>query len=136
MNIHAVDDLIRDQSLLANCTVKERDRRQCPVMITTNSATCYYFSTTTMSSLAAIRRLPLFMAYCPDASGVLAKRLEVRQEHLKRWAQDRESGRGCTSAPLYSVQSDSFFLPSSDAPLLLNISLSDSLRYPRRFVDM
>jgi hypothetical protein len=64
-------------------------------------------TTTIMSSLGAIRRLPLFMAYCPDASGVLAKRLEVRAEHLKRWAQDRESGRGCTSAPLYlySVQS-------------------------------
>jgi uncharacterized protein YciI len=66
--------------------------------------------TTPMSSLAAIRRLPLFMAYCPDASGVLAKRLEVRAEHLKRWAQDRESGRGCTS---------SSFLPVTPSILIL-----------------
>jgi len=78
--------------------------------------------TTTMSSLAAIRRLPLFMAYCPDASGILAKRLEVRQEHLKRWAQDRESGRGCK--PAHSTPSNLCLLPSSVAGLLLNLSHS------------
>lgn len=52
-------------------------------------------------SRSAIRRLPLFMAYCPDAPNALAKRLEVRPEHLKRWSQDRESGRGCESTPCY-----------------------------------
>jgi len=52
-------------------------------------------------SRSAIRRLPLFMAYCPDAPNALAKRLEVRPEHLKRWSQDRESGRGCESTSCY-----------------------------------
>lgn len=52
---------------------------------------------TSSLSRAAIRRLPLFMAYCPDAPNALPARLEVRPAHFKRWAKDRESGRACTS---------------------------------------
>jgi hypothetical protein len=79
----------------------------------------YLLLTTTMSSLAAIRRLPLFMAYCPDASGVLAKRLEVRAEHLKRWAQDRESGRGCTSSSFLPVTPSILILCALHIPIFL-----------------
>lgn len=42
----------------------------------------------------AQRRLtmPSFLAYCPDYPGILAKRLEVRAEHLKRAKEDDEAG--------------------------------------------
>jgi hypothetical protein len=78
----------------------------------------------TMSSLVAIRRLPLFMAYCPDASGVLAKRLEVRAEHLKRWAQDRESGRGCTSSSFLAVTPSILILCALHITTPLSLDLS------------
>jgi hypothetical protein len=45
-------------------------------------------------SNSAFMRLPLFMAYCSDALNVLSKRLEVRPAHLRRWSQDRATGRG------------------------------------------
>lgn len=36
--------------------------------------------------------MPSFLAYCPDHAGILAKRLEVRAEHLKRAKEDDEAG--------------------------------------------
>jgi hypothetical protein len=83
-----------------------------------------------MTSLAAIRRLPLFMAYCPDAAGALAKRLEVRPEHLKRWAQDRESGRGCEfhSQPHFLPLPHTLELPSTYAFLYQSFTYSRQMK--------
>ncbi|WVR06691.1 hypothetical protein IAU60_003723 [Kwoniella sp. DSM 27419] len=68
------------------------------------------------TSQRLLRKIPLFIAFCPDAKGanVLSTRLKVRPEHFVRVEQDKKDG---------VLEFGRGFVPPSGSPLHTNPDL-------------